>query len=239
MRLAAEGARVAVCGRTQAPLDGTVKKVTAGGGFAKAYRLDVRDAADVDRTVARAAAEVVDARKPRLDLVVNAAGIAVPTPLTTADDVRWHDVLETNLTGAMRVARAALRVMPDGGRVVNIASTLARTGASRWGAYCASKAGLVAWTRVLAAELAPQKISVNAVCPGWVDSDVSQAALVDLATRTGKDAGRLRRRLEEAIPLGRFVDPVEVADLVAFLCGPGGIMITGQAISICGGEALY
>jgi NAD(P)-dependent dehydrogenase (short-subunit alcohol dehydrogenase family) len=240
MRLADAGARVAVCGRTSRTLETTAKKLQSlAGGFGRAYRLDVRDRADVDKTIARIAAECSEGKKPRIDLLVNNAGVIGATPIASNDDTSWNDIIDTNLNGAMRVTRAALRAMPSGARVVNISSVLGKTGAPAYGAYCASKHALVGWTRALALELAPRRITANAVCAGWVDTDMAMEMLVDLATRQAQDPQQLRRGVEERIPLGRFVAPVEVAELVAFLCGEGAAMITGQALSVCGGQSNF
>ncbi len=239
--LARAGARVAVVGRMAPPLDETVRQIAAEGGTARGYRMDVRDRGDTDLTVARAAAELVDARKAaRIDVLVNNAGVNGVTPVDAPDcDDRWHDILATNLTGAMRVTRAALRFMPDGARVVNVSAVQGKLGTAGYGAYCASKAGLIGWTRAIALELAPRRITVNAVCPGWVNTEMAQAELAEIAAREGQSIEKTRRQAEEMIPLDRFLEPREVAEMIRYLCSPEAAGVTAQALSICAGQTPF
>jgi len=184
----------------------------------------------------------------RIDILVNNAGVSGVTPLAPGGEPgaaqrveeRWRSILETNLTGAFLCAREAVPHMPDGGtgRVLNMSSVLGRFGVPGYAAYCASKHGVIGLTRALALELAPRRITVNALCPGWVDTDMAREGVEDGARREGVAPEEFRRRAEERVPLGRFLEPAEVARLALFLGSDAGAGITGQAINIDGGAAM-
>jgi ketoreductase len=230
-RFLREGWRVAATARTLEPLRSLEKSYP---GLAQAHRMDVRDRPEVERIVAEVAREF-----EHIDVVVNNAGISGHTPIDRDDDARWQDILATNLTGAMYVARAALRHMPRGGRIINNASVLGKFGVPRMGAYCATKHGIIGWTRALALELADRDISVNAVCPGWVESDMAEQGVKETAAVLGITPDAFRRQAIDAVPQKRFLDPAEVADLVFYLASAGSRGITGQAISICAGQTVF
>lgn len=222
-RLLADGLRVVAIGRRPDPL----KALAAEAPDAvTALPLDVADADAVER-----AFDGID----RIDALVINHGICHTASHDAPDGIAvWRSVLSTNLDGAYHVLRAASPRVPDGGRVVTVASGLGKLGRAGKSAYAASKHGLLGLTRCVAAELAPRRITVNAVCPGWVDTDMARA---DVEREAGPaDPSTVRAAAEAAIPLGRFVRPDEVAALVAWLCGPDAAMITGQAYNISGGE---
>lgn len=125
--------------------------------------------------------------------------------------------------------------MPDGGRIVNISSIFGKIGEAGWTAYCASKHGVIGFTRALALEVAPRAITVNAVCPGWVDTEMARADIQEGARGKGVTVDEFRRTEIARVPLGRMIDPDEVAELVCFLISAAAKNITGQAIGICGG----
>jgi NAD(P)-dependent dehydrogenase (short-subunit alcohol dehydrogenase family) len=166
---------------------------------------------------------------PRVDALVNNAGMAGANGLAAdGDDVLWHSILNTNLNGAYYCAKAALAKLPDGsGRIVNIASVLGLRGVADQTAYCAAKHGVVGFTRALALALGPRGITVNAVCPGWVSSDMAQLRFAELGITAAQAAA--------GIPTGRITSPEDVAEAVAFLLGPGAANITGHALPIEGG----
>lgn len=230
-RFLGSGARVAACARTLEPLRELER---AQPGRALAVRMDVRVRREVEAGV-----EGIVGWGGRIDAVVNNAGASGATPIDSPDDARWHDVLATNLTGAMFVTRAALPHLPRGGRVVNVASVVGKFGVPRKGAYVASKHALVGWTRALALELAERDITVNAVCPGWVETDMADVSVREQAAVAGITPEEFRRRAVEGVPQKRFLHPDEVADLVLFLASPAARGITGQAISICGGVTVF
>jgi NAD(P)-dependent dehydrogenase (short-subunit alcohol dehydrogenase family) len=181
-------------------------------------RLDVTD---------RAAVDAFFAGLPKLDLLVNNAGLAGAQD-HDADDALWHAILATNLTGAWYCSRAALRLLPDRtGRIVNISSVLGLRGVPDQPAYVAAKHGLIGLTRAMAMQAAPRGITVNAICPGWVDTE--------MATQRFGEIGITAEQAAAGVPVGRIASPWEVADMVAFLARAGAGSITGQAIPIDGG----
>jgi ketoreductase len=212
------------------------RRLTEAGWFAGAYRMDVRDREEVDSSIAEIAYDFADGRRPRIDVIVNNAGITGYTPVEDDDDTIWQDIMDTNLTGTMRVTRAALPYVQPGGRIIAIASVVGKVGAPGYSAYSASKHGILGYIRSLALELAPRRVTANAVCPGWVDTDQSVSGLAEIAARAGVRPAMVKRRIEGGIPIGRFIEADEVADLVLFLARPEAAAITGQAVSICGGQ---
>ena len=194
----------------------------------KSYRHvrgDIRDAADRDRLV-RAAGW--------MDVLVLNAGVCRPALLADDDAAdAWSEGMDINLNGPAALLRRALPVIRPGGAVVAIASTLGLRGRSGYSAYCASKHGLIGLVRAAALELAPLGIRVNAICPGWTETPMANADL----ERAG-DPRSARLQAEGALPLGRFVDPGEIAELVAFLASGAARSITGQAYEVSGGEGV-
>jgi len=211
-RLVADGFAVIAAARHEADLP-------TGVDFA---RLDVTNAGEVRQFFAGL---------PRLDLLVNNAGLAGADPADEDEDF-WDAVLATNLTGAMRCSRAALRILPDRtGRIVNIASVLGLRGVPDQIAYCAAKHGVVGLTRALAMAAAPRGITVNAVCPGWVDTDMARQRFAEL--------GMTAEQAAAGVPTGRIATPYEVAEMVAFLSRVGAGSVTGQALVVDGGALTH
>ena len=196
-----------------------------------AVTMDVRDQKSVDSGIRR----IVD-RFGKIDIVVNNAGIAGVTPVDAAATAPWLDIIQTNLIGTYYVTRAAAPHVPNGGRVIMISSVLGKFGVPGYTAYCAAKTGLIGFTRSLALELAPRKITANALCPGWTDTEMARAGMREIASSAGISVEEFKIQAMSQVPLGEMVEPEEVANLVAFLCAPTGDKITGQAISICGGS---
>lgn len=228
LRLAAEGARVTLTARGRERLEATASEIGAGAFVAPA---DIRDRAQVDGAFAAAAA----AQGP-LHALVACAGIGGPNEAGPGD--RFDDLVATNLSGTYLCARAAERHLgggPDPRHVVVVASILARIGVPGYTGYCATKAALLGLVRALAAELAPANVQVNAVCPGWVNTQLAWDGIDGLA-------GALRVTREQAyaeamkrVPLGRMGEPEDVAGAVAWLLSPDARGVTGQAIDQNGG----
>jgi|KBSSwiStaDraftv2_1062776.scaffolds.fasta_scaffold00031_140 NAD(P)-dependent dehydrogenase (short-subunit alcohol dehydrogenase family) len=235
LRLAAEGAQVSVGVRQESDGAAVVAEIEKAGGSAAAVSLDVTDAASVATGVERAA-------RPdrRLDIVVNNAGVGGITPLRgdVRSDETWARILEVNLNGTWRVCRAAYPFLPDGARIINLSSVTGRFGVASYSAYCTTKHGLIGLTRALALELAPRKITVNALCPGWVDTDMGREGIARIARHDGVSLEEGFEIAGKMAPLGRVLRPEEVAGLAAYLCSEDAVNVTGQAIVIDGGQVM-
>lgn len=179
----------------------------------------------------------------RLSVLVNNAGRSGGAPTSSMSDELWEAILETNLTSAFRVTRECLSVgrLSEGedGRIISISSTGGKQGVALAAAYCASKSGLIGFTKSLALELAPTGTTVNAVCPGFVETRMAQDIRSNHASFYGVDEGKIKAGFESKIPLGRYVEPEEVAAMVSFLCGRDASSVTAQAINVCGGLGRY
>jgi 3-hydroxybutyrate dehydrogenase len=235
LRLAAEGAHVAAGVRSDEDADGIVRLLEAAGSPGIAVLLDVTDPASVATAVERAA-------RPdrRLDVVVNNAGLGGVTPLAgdARSDEAWARILDVNLTGTWRVCRAAHPFLADGGRIVNFSSVTGRFGVAKNGAYCAAKHGLIGLTRALALELAPRKITVNAVCPGWVDTDMGRHGIGNIARAAKVSPEEGFAIAARMAPLGEVLKPDEIAALVAYLVSDEARNMTGQAVVLDGGQVM-
>lgn len=234
MALGHDGAFVACAGRRRELLEATARAVVAEGGRASVVVLDVRDAVAVREAVGAVAKE-----QGEIGIVVNDAGAGGPNSLAQDDDdARWHAIVDTNLTGTYLVTKAALPAMPRGGRIVNVASCLGRFGVPGYTAYCASKHGVIGFTRALALELAPRAITVNAICPGWVDTEMAREGMEAGARAQGIDVTAFHDQAMRLVPLGRMLRPDEIAASVRYLLSDAADGMTGQGIDLNGGSVM-
>jgi NAD(P)-dependent dehydrogenase (short-subunit alcohol dehydrogenase family) len=233
LALAGPDTLVAIAGRTRSQLEATARELERLGGQALALEMDVTSEASVVRAV-----DTLQSASPRLDILVNNAGVGGGEPIEGSDIERWRRTIDTNLTGTYLVSRAVVSSLVDGGRIVNMSSVLGRFGVAGYTAYCASKHGVIGFTRALALELAPRRITVNALCPGWVDTDMAAQGMQQGANATGVTFEQFRERAIGAVPLKRIIQPEEVAGLVRFLVSPAASAITGQTYNICGGQTM-
>ncbi|CAA7615437.1 putative ketoacyl reductase [Candidatus Terasakiella magnetica] len=229
-----QGAAVTITGRDAARLDAAATQL-ASLGTVQGRVIDVTDATAIEAGFAAAA----QALGP-IAILVNNAGIAKAAPFARTDLSLWDDILRTDLTGAFLCTKAALPGMLElgWGRVVNVASTAGLTGLAYCSAYCAAKHGLIGLTRALARELAAKPITVNAVCPGYTETDIVETTLDTITAKTGRSRDEALAELVASNPQKRLIQPSEVADTVAWLCLPGSVSITGQSIAIAGGELM-
>ena len=200
-----------------------------------AVAADVADPAQVAQAVASARE-----RFGPVQVLVNNAGQALSAPFHKMDMALWRQMLDVNLTGTMVCTQA---VLPDmlaagWGRVVNVASTAGQVGYAYVSAYCAAKHGVVGLTRSLALELAAKGITVNAVCPGYTETDIVRESIERVVAKTGRTHEQALAEFVKSNPQGRLVQPEQVADAIAWLCGEGAGAVTGQSISVSGGEVM-
>jgi ketoreductase len=236
--LAEEGARVFICGRGEDRVTETVKSRFAEGMEVDGVACDVRSAPDIRRLV-RAA---VDAFGP-VGILVNNAGRSGGGSTAQILDELWDDVIDTNLNSVFRVTR---EVLTGGGmqgltrgRIINIASTGGKQGVVLGAPYSASKHGVIGFTKALGLELAKTGITVNAVCPGYVETPMARRVRAGYAEVWQISTDEVLRRFEAKIPLGRYSSPEEVAAMVRFLVSRGADPVTAQAINVCGGLGNY
>jgi 3-oxoacyl-[acyl-carrier protein] reductase len=222
--LAARGAAVAIFNRNQERAQEAVAGLRAAGGTAHAFATDIADPSSVETAFTAALAQL-----SRVDILVNNSGITRDGLLLRMTDDQWQQVIDTNLGGAFRCCRAVARAMMKAryGRIINVSSVVGLMGNAGQANYAASKAGLLGLTRALARELASRGITVNAVCPGYIATEMT-ASLPETATS----------ELKAKIPLGRLGEAAEVGDVIAFLASPAAGYVTGQVWTVDGGMVM-
>jgi 3-hydroxybutyrate dehydrogenase len=238
VEFAREGADVVVCARTENEVQRVADEIRSECGVRAIHA--VCDVADVE-SVKRVFARVVEEFGRGVDILVNNAGIAESTSFIKTSDEFWQRHLAINLSGTFYCMRAALPAMIERGwgRIINIASIAGKTGAPYIAAYSASKHGVLGLTRSCALEVATKGITVNAICPGYVDTDMTERAIENITAKTGKPADETRAFIEQMSPQQRLITSEEVAALALLLASHEGRGINGQAINVDGGSVLF
>jgi 3-hydroxybutyrate dehydrogenase len=237
LEFAREGARLAIAARTAEQVEGVAKEIRNESGT-DALPL-VCDVSDVE-SVVRMFVSVAKALNRGPDILVNNAGIVETAPITKLTDELWHRHLSVNLSGTFYCTRAALPAMIDRGwgRIINIASIAGKSGAPYIAAYAAAKHGVLGLTRSVAIEVAEKGITVNAICPGYVDTDMTTRGVENISAKTGRSAEEALEAIKRMTPQKRLITTEEVAALALLLASEEGRGINGQAINVDGGTVL-
>lgn len=233
LAFAGPGAHIIITSRTQSQLEQTAADIRAKGAQATTIPMDVSDEASVAHGFGTLHGAVT-----AIDILINNAGVGGGEVVQGSDVARWKQTLDTNLFGMYLVTRQVLPLMADNGRIVNLSSVLGRFGVPGYTAYCATKHGVIGFTRALALELVKRKITVNAIAPGWVDTDMAALGMEQGAKYAKVSFDEFKDRQISAVPIKRIIDPSEIAALVKFLCSPDASAITGQTYNICGGQTM-
>jgi 3-oxoacyl-[acyl-carrier protein] reductase len=223
------GASVAIGYRSRgSDAEETLAAVGQTGGRAIGIAGDLGDAATARRAVAEAAAMLGG-----LDLLIVNHGVWPPedVPVAAMSDAQWEATRRANLDGVLYVCRSGVPLLPDEGKIVLVSSTAGQRGEAFHADYAATKGAVIAFTKSLAIELAPRRINVNCVAPGWVDTEMAAAPY-------GRDDGRGKDEIERTIPLGRVATPEDCAGPIVFLCSPLARHITGEVLNVNGGSVL-
>jgi len=232
--LAALGANITILARDQKNIEKQKEHLKAEFGItAFCVKTDITKDKEVELSFAKA----VKAIGP-IDILVNNAGIGKSIPFHKMDLDFWKTTLEINLTGTFLCTKQVYDSMRERGygRIINISSTVGLRGYPYITAYTASKHAVIGLTRALALECVKKGITVNAICPGYTDTDLVSEAVENIATTSGRDKTDIKTEIENMSPLGRLITPEEVAESVAWLCLPSSASITGQAIVVAGGS---
>jgi ketoreductase len=242
-RFARAGMRVAISGRTAERLASAATELKKEGTEVIALACDQRRQEEVSSFVRE-----IQTAWGRIDILVNNAGISGWTPLlvegedekeSASHDQQWRDILATNLDGVYFMTKAVIPHMTDpDSRIINISSVLGRFGVPGYAAYCASKHGLLGFTRALALELAGRGITVNAICPGWVSTEAAHKQMHSSAAANEMTFEEFHQMAMKGVPLGRMIEPEEVAELVLYMASEAAAMMTGQTVNLCGGQTM-
>ena len=230
---ALRGAHTAICGRNEDRLRASQRLIASKGGSVHWFPCDITVQEQVNEFL-----KAVHEHFGGIHVLVNNAALSRMNPIQDDSHDVWRRTIGVNLDGMYYCTSGVLRYMPDGGSIINLSSLLGKVGAAGYSAYCTSKHGIIGFTRALALELAPRNITVNAVCPGWVDTGMAQRDMQSEAEKEHRTYEEYRKQVIDGIPLKRIVQAEEVAELVCFLASPAAASITGEAVNINGGELM-
>lgn len=233
--LAKNGAKVALASRNENHVERAAAQLRASGLAVLALPMNVRRKQEIERAV-----EQIVSEWGALHILVNNAGISGLSMIDDPEDNKWYDILDTNLNGMYLVTKAVVKHMPDhaGGRIINISSVLGKFGVPGYTAYCTTKHGMIGFTRALALEVVGRGITVNAICPGWVETEMASMGINETAALQGITPEQFKAQAVAAVPIKRFLEADEVANLVCYVASEQARGITGQAINICGGQTM-
>jgi 3-hydroxybutyrate dehydrogenase len=230
--LVAEGVRVSLLGRDSGSLQRVAQQL-GGAGHAVPLTTDVTDSESVEKAFSQARNHFGP-----IQLLINNAGRAASAKFMDTDETLWNQLFAVNVHGTYLCCRQAVPDMLTAGfgRIVNVASIAGLRGAAYISAYVSSKHAVIGLTRALALEYATRNITVNAVCPGYVDTDIVKSAVANIVSKTGRSEADALAALVANNPQRRLIEPREVADMVMWLCRPGSHSVTGQSLVLAGGE---
>ncbi|HIG62757.1 MAG TPA: SDR family oxidoreductase [Gammaproteobacteria bacterium] len=234
--LATAGFSITLLGRRQDVLESAAAKLDTATENSQCIVCDVGSESRVKQAFTQARSGLGD-----IQILVNCAGIAPTSPFHKLSGKQWNEVLNVNLNGVFYCTAAVIEQMRQNryGRIINIASTASLRGYAYVSAYTAAKHGVLGLTRALALETAPLGITVNAVCPGYTDTEIIAQAVTNIMKATGQSRQQAMANFTSTNPQGRLIDPEEVAATVLWLCSDSARSVNGQAISVCGGETNF
>jgi NAD(P)-dependent dehydrogenase (short-subunit alcohol dehydrogenase family) len=235
LHMAKNRAKVAIGSRNRSRLASAAAELEKLGLPVLPISMDVRKKDDLQRAV-----DEIVSKWGAIHILVNNAGISGLSLIDDPDDSKWFNIVDTNLNGMYLITREVLKHMPDhdGGRVINISSVLGKFGVPGYTAYCTTKHGMIGFTRALALEVVNRGITVNTVCPGWVDTEMAVQGINETAAFQGITPEQFKAQAIAGVPIRRFLEADEIAELVCYLASDQAKGITGQAINICGGQTM-
>ncbi len=235
LQMAKNRAKVAIGSRNLSRLASAAAELEKLGLPILPIAMDVRKKDDIQRAV-----DEIVSKWGAIHILVNNAGISGLSLIDDPDDSKWFNIVDTNLNGMYLITKEVLEYMPNhsGGRVINISSVLGKFGVPGYTAYCTTKHGMIGFTRALALEVVNRGITVNTVCPGWVDTEMATQGINETAAFQRITPEQFKAQAIAGVPIGRFLDAGEIAELVCYLASDQAKGITGQAINICGGQTM-